>query len=199
MEAAANKVCSGLSFAASSSSLTAAAVVARMGALCGGAGSVRRRRRPSSFLLYSGSASVSAVFPPAQLEGPGGCIGVNRLAVAASSDGSGDGDLWGVVTSKQGKWKMESRSGSLLRRRRMEAADLQSGEHGDTPRPTCHRGSVPSFCDGPLNRFTTLLQLWCFGGPGFFGCSSPLPPAVLRRRRALKMMCTRASRDCIVI
>lgn len=189
-----NKFASGPFHVASSfASMSAAAVVARLEAsvcswvicgrrdLVGGAGSARRRRPPSSCLLSSGSASVSAVFPPALLGDPGGLY---------RSDSSGGGRLlvwwWRrqpSVASVQDLWKMESRSDSLLRRRRAETSNLQSGEHGDAPRPTSHKVSAMSICDGPLNRLTTLFQLWCFDGSGVWGCSSFLSPAWFRQRR----------------
>ena len=153
--------------------------------LSAGAGSARRRRRPSRCFLSSRSASVLAVFPPAQLEGLGGCTGANRPAVAASF-GSVDGDLQGAVCLEQGSWKREGRSGVLLRLRGMEPADLQSVEHGDAPPPTCPKVSVPSFYGGSLNRLTKLLQRWCFGGFGFVGSLSSHPPAVLWRRRRME-------------
>jgi hypothetical protein len=150
--------------------------------LCGGSGSVRRQRRPSQCLLSSGSASVSAVFPSAQLEGPGGSTGVNRPAAATTSC-SDDGDLRDHVLLEQGLRYVVGRSRLNLLLHWEETADLQSVEHGDAPRPTCPKVLAPAFNGGLQNRLTTLIQLWCFGGCWCVGGSSSFPPTVLRRRR----------------
>lgn len=151
----------------------------------GGAGSAWRRRPPSSCLLSSGSVPVSAVLPPVLLGDPGGCIGVIRLVVAASSFGGGAGDLWSTVSSVQGSWKMAHKSDSLLRRLWTETSFLQSVEHGDAPQPVSHKDSASLICGGSLNRLTMLLQVWCFGGSGLWGCSSLLSPTAVggERRR----------------
>lgn len=75
------------------------------------------------------------------------------------------------------------RQGGSLSPQLFDLADLHFDEHGDVPWPTCYKGSALSFCEGLLNRFTMLLQLWCFCGSCLWGCSFFLSPAVLQRRR----------------
>jgi hypothetical protein len=167
--------------------------------LCAGAGSARRRRRPSRCVLFSGSASVSAVFPPAQLEGPGDCVGMNRPAAAVFS-GSNDGDLRDAVDLEQGLWKVVGRSDLPVRLRQLELADLQSVEHGDDPgrhsprsrlrRSTTGRKIGSQRCisygastDSGLLAARLLLLRRCCGSVG-------------HGKRAMELMCARTSKDC---
>jgi hypothetical protein len=63
-----------------------------------------------------------------------------------------------------GTWLMAGKDAPLLRLRQIKLAALRSGDHGEDPRPTCHKVSV-----------SLLATAWFIGSKSVLVCNGALP------------------------